>query len=97
MDIEQLKLILETVGEASEGASTIAMIYLLKGYFSSILSSGVILFVIHRVSKMVGGFFFYGVLQSHIGVTPDYQLVKSEKREILELLEDGKKYRNKKD
>lgn len=38
MDIEQLKLILEVVGNAGEGAYTVGLIYFLQPYFSSIMT-----------------------------------------------------------
>lgn len=101
MDIEQLKLILETVGEASDGASTIAMVWIFQGYFTAVLSACITVAVVYLITKMITGFIsgimFYNVLQSHIGVVPDLSLTDNEKRRITELLEDGKKYREEQD
>jgi len=38
MDIEQLKLILEVMGKASEGAYVVGLIYFLQPYFSTLLT-----------------------------------------------------------
>lgn len=95
MDIEQLKLILETVGSASEGAGTVAMMWIGQGYFSSLMTGFVVALVAFWISRVIGGLTFGGTLQSRIGMTPDGQLTRNEKERILSLLDDGIKYRTK--
>lgn len=41
MDIEQLKLILDTVGNAGEGTYTLGVLYILKGYFYGLVWLGI--------------------------------------------------------
>ena len=53
MDIEQLKLILETVGAAGEGAFVIALLWIAKGYFTAALGFTVIPIVIVKIAGKV--------------------------------------------
>jgi hypothetical protein len=41
MNIEELKLILETLSAAGEGAYTLGLLWILKGYFSDLLGVGI--------------------------------------------------------
>lgn len=53
MDIEQLKLILETIKAAGQGAQTFALLWLLKGFITTVISwtGAVLIFLI--VAKLI--------------------------------------------
>lgn len=53
MDIEQLKLILETVGAAGDGAFTLAMIYFALGLLKSFLAPGAFIVVVAIIAKAI--------------------------------------------
>jgi len=52
MDIEQLKLVLEMVGTATEGATSFAFAWLAKGFVTSMVGYGLVAFVVYRLSRM---------------------------------------------
>ena len=49
MDIEQLKLILDTIGAAGEGAFVLGLLWFLKPYFLGTLFTGVFLYSLSKV------------------------------------------------
>ena len=53
MDIEQLKLILETVGSAGEGTYILGMLYILKGYFFGLVWLGIIWLLARSIIMLV--------------------------------------------
>lgn len=53
MDIEQLKLILETVNAAGEGAYTIALLWLFKSYFETLAFAGVVIYALKVFNKLI--------------------------------------------
>ena len=53
MDIEQLRLILETVQAAGEGAKVIAILYLVSTLVQPVLTSGVLVLAIVAVTRIV--------------------------------------------
>jgi hypothetical protein len=53
MDIEQLKLILEALGNASDGAFTIAIMWIAQGYFVPLLTTITIIVVAVIIAKIV--------------------------------------------
>ena len=53
MDIEQLKLVLEMVDTATEGAMWFAFAWLAKGFITSLIGYGLAGFVVYRLSHMV--------------------------------------------
>lgn len=56
MDIEQLKMILETLSAAGEGAFALSVLWLLQGYFSTLISFGMVIIVVSgciRFTKMI--------------------------------------------
>jgi len=54
MDIEQLKLILETLEGAGEGAYTMGLLWVVKSYFLGILWASVVLVVFRWVCVLIG-------------------------------------------
>ena len=53
MDIEQLKLVLEMVGTATEGAMWFAFAWLAKGAFVDLVGYGLAGFITYQLSRMV--------------------------------------------
>jgi hypothetical protein len=53
MDIEQLKLVLEMVGTATEGAMWFAFAWLAKGMFVDLVGYGLAGFITYQISQMV--------------------------------------------
>jgi len=52
MDIDQLKLILETVGGAGEGAFLLALFLIGRGYFIAILVFSCVVYLLLQIRKM---------------------------------------------
>lgn len=53
MDMEQLKLILDMVGAAGDGAFALAVIFFVKEFVSMLLVAGIIIFLITKLYKVV--------------------------------------------
>ena len=53
MDLEQLKLILETVGSAGEGTYILGVLYILKGYFYGLIWLGIVWFITRLIMNCV--------------------------------------------
>lgn len=53
MDIEQLKLILDVISDVGDGAFIIGLLWILKGYFSGVLFSAVVLIIAYWTIRAV--------------------------------------------
>ena len=53
MEIEQLRLVLETVGSAGEGAFTIAIVYMVVGVLKCLIGTGAFIFVVLKIGQLV--------------------------------------------
>ena len=77
MDIEQLKLVLEMVGTATEGATWFAFAWLAKGFVSKLVGCCVVVYAIHRIASLISsGIKTMDTLRDMRGVNPklrDYE------------------------
>ena len=88
MNLEELKLILDVVQGATNGAMTIAVLWILKGYFIGLLAAGVILFIAHRAGLLLAAIPFTHTLQLMVNEEPGF-LHGRVKLKITDILAKG--------
>lgn len=92
MDIEQLKLILEMVQAAGEGAFIIAIIYFVYALLKFLLAIGLgftILFcVVKLLKKVIEGHTFSWKIADLFGVT--WEITNRDKKQIIEWIVEHK-------
>ena len=72
MDIEQLKLVLEMVGTATEGAMWFAFAWLAKGILANVLTLSVIAYAVFRLTNLIRDAIHHsGVLRDMRAINPD--------------------------
>ena len=89
MDIEQLKLILETLGNAGEGAMMFALLWLGKNYLGMLLMFSLLFYIARFVSTFFLNIQFAYVAAREAGVTssePSYH----DKKYVLDIIQLGK-------
>ena len=91
MDIEQLKLIIEALASAGDGAFTFGIIFLAKGFIIDLLFFILLALLTAKGLKLIqfaiGHYNFIYDMQRAIGA-PTGELRESEKQEILKKLRE---------
>jgi hypothetical protein len=93
MDIEQLKLILEVVGEASRGAYIIAILWVLKTYFKTVAFVFILFYLIKKGLNLATSLTFISTLREIAGHDLSYNLYHGDKKDLMDLINKGKAYR----
>jgi hypothetical protein len=92
MNIEELKLVLETVQGLGESAYWVAVMIIAKGYFDSVLTITtvvvVILFINKTIRYIIGRFSFGEQIKAIMGYRGEF--LPSEKNKVLKILRNFK-------
>lgn len=91
--MEELKLILETVSELGGEAKWLFIIYLMKGFLSSVMGYGCLIFALFTIGKMLKNLFdgisLVHAIKLKMSFTTGETLMSHEKRQILATIDKG--------
>jgi hypothetical protein len=93
MDIEQLRLILDTLRDAGQGAWWIALLWVAKPYFAITVWASVLVTVVVVVTRAVTRSLFIEEVKAAAGIRGE--LYESSREIILNLIDRGKEATNK--